>query len=255
MKKLWILSLLLSLICGQAFGWGQNGHRVVGYVAGQHINKKAAKKINRLLDGNSLAEVSVWMDDIKSDDAFDHTHDWHWVTVPDGLPYEDTEVNPAGDLIMKMEELVSLLKKGGLPEEEEKAYLKFLVHLTGDLHQPLHVGTGEDAGGNRVEVKWFGERSNLHRVWDSEMIDSKDLSFTELAGFLDKPGKTQIKEWQSSSIREWAYENMAYRPRIYDIPENGKLGYEYMYRNFNLVQQRLLQAGIRLAGLLNEIYG
>lgn len=255
MRKIFSLSLFLTFLTGQAFGWGQNGHRVVGYVAEQHLSKKAAKKINRLLAGNSLAEVSVWMDDIKSDHGYDHTHDWHWVTVPDGMRYEDTEANPNGDLIMKVEELVSLLQTGGLSEEEEKAYIKFLVHLTGDLHQPLHVGAGDDAGGNRVDVKWFGERSNLHRVWDSQMIESKNLSFTELAGFLDKPGKAKVKEWQSSPVRQWAYENMTFRSQIYDFPANGKLGYEYMYRNFDTVELRLLQAGIRLAGLLNEIYG
>ena len=246
--------MLLSF-SGQAFGWGQNGHRAVGYVAEQHLSKKAKKKIMALLEENTLAEVSVWMDDIKSDDAYDHTHDWHWVTIPENTRYEATEKNPNGDLIMKIEELVDTLKKGSLSAEKEQEYLKMLVHLVGDLHQPLHVGTGEDAGGNRVEVKWFGERSNLHRVWDSEMIDSKDLSFTELARFLGEPTKAQMQEWQSGSVREWAYENMMYRPQVYEIPENGRLGYEYMYRNFDTVEKRLLQAGIRLAGLLNEIYG
>ena len=255
MKKLLSLCLLLFLFSSQAFAWGQNGHRVVGFIAEQYLNKKASKRINKLLEGNSLAEVSVWMDDIRSDEAYDHTHDWHWVTVPDTIPYEQTEKNPNGDLIMKIEELVHLLKKGKLSAAQEQEYLKYLTHLVGDLHQPLHVGTGEDAGGNRVEVKWFGDRSNLHRVWDSEMIDSKDLSFTELARFLDEPTKEQIKTWQSTSVREWANENLLYRPQVYDLPENKKLGYEYMYKNFDLVEKRLLQAGIRLAGLLNEIYG
>lgn len=255
MKRSLSIFLLLFLFSTQAFAWGQNGHRVVGHIAEQYLNKKASRKINRLLEGNSLAEVSVWMDDIKSDDAYDHTHDWHWVTVPDSLSYEETEKNPKGDLVMKLEEVVQLLKKGNLTEAQEQEYLKYLVHLVGDLHQPLHVGTGEDAGGNRVEVKWFGDRSNLHRVWDSEMIESKNLSFTELAQFLGEPDKTQVRKWQNSSIRDWAYENLQYRPQIYDLPKNKKLGYEYMYKNFKVVEKRLLQAGVRLAGLLNEIYG
>ncbi len=255
MKRFLCFKFLFLLLASQAFAWGQNGHRVVGYVAEQNLSNKTRKKVMALLQNNSLAESSVWMDDIKSDDAYDHTHDWHWVTIPEGQSYEATEKNPNGDLIMKIEELVSLLKKGGLSKEKEAEYLKFLIHLVGDLHQPLHVGGGEDAGGNSVKVKWFGESSNLHRVWDSNMIESKDLSFTELAGFLDKPSKQKIREWQSSSVRDWANENIAFRSRVYDFPESGRIGYEYMYKNFDLVEKRLLQAGVRLAGLLNEIYG
>lgn len=255
MKKFLSICLLFPLFMGQAFAWGQNGHRVVGLVAEQHLNKKAKKKLMKLLEGNSLAEVSVWMDDIKSDDHYDHTHDWHWVTVPDQMDYEDTEKNPNGDIIMKIEELVQALEDGNLTARQEEEYVKYLVHLVGDLHQPLHVGTGEDMGGNAVKVQWFGGSSNLHRVWDSEMIDSKRLSFTEIAYFLGETDKQQVKEWQSGGVREWARESMSYRSQVYDIPENGKLGYAYMYENYNTVEKRLLQAGVRLAGLLNKIYG
>lgn len=255
MKKLLSICLLLPLMIGQAFAWGQNGHRVVGHVAEQHLNKKAQKRIMKLLEDNSLAEVSVWMDDIRSDHAYDHTHDWHWVSIPYKIKYEDTEKNPNGDIVMKIEELVAALKAGGLGPEIEQEYLKYLVHLVGDLHQPMHVGTGEDAGGNQVRVEWFREKSNLHRVWDTDMIESKNLSYTELADFLDRPDKAQIREWQSSSVRDWAYESSNYLPKAYQIPENGRLGYQYMYEHFDTVEKRLLQAGVRLAGLLNEIYG
>lgn len=255
MKKLISICLLFPLLIAQAYAWGQNGHRVVGFVAEKHLSKKAKKKLMRILEENSLAEVSVWMDEIRSDDAYDHTHDWHWVTVPGDMRYEDTEKNPKGDIIMKIEELVEALKAGNLAPEKEQEYLKYLVHLVGDLHQPLHVGTGEDKGGNDVKVAWFGDRSNLHRVWDSEMIDSKDLSFTEIARFLGEPSKAHIREWQSTGVRDWANESMSYRPQVYDIPENGRMGYRYMYENYDTVEQRLLQAGVRLAGLLNEIYG
>lgn len=255
MKKLLSICLLFPLMIGQAFAWGQNGHRVVGHVAEQHLSRKAQKRIMKLLEDNSLAEVSVWMDEIRSDNAYDHTHDWHWVSIPYKVKYEDTEKNPHGDIVMKIEELVGALKAGGLSPEIEQEYIKYLVHLVGDLHQPMHVGTGEDAGGNKVRVEWFREKSNLHRVWDTDMIESKNLSYTELADFLDRPEKKQVREWQSSSVRDWAYESSNYLPEAYQIPEDGRLGYQYMYEHFDTVEKRLLQAGVRLAGLLNEIYG
>ncbi|MDX5420523.1 MAG: S1/P1 nuclease [Hymenobacteraceae bacterium] len=255
MKKLLSIFFLCILLTGQAFAWGQNGHRAVGLVAEQHLSKKAKKKIAAILQHNSLAEVSVWMDDIKSDDAYNHTHDWHWVTIPDGMNYEQSEKNPNGDIIMKIEELTKALKSGKLAEKEQQEYLKYLVHLVGDLHQPLHVGTGDDMGGNAVKVQWFGKPSNLHSVWDSGMIDSKSLSFTEIAHFLGEPDKAQVKAWQSTNVRDWANESMTYRAQVYDIPEDGKLSYRYSYVNYDTVEKRLLQAGVRLAGLLNEIYG
>ncbi|AHM59040.1 s1/p1 nuclease [Flammeovirgaceae bacterium 311] len=255
MKKLLIISFIVLICAGQALAWGQNGHRVVGHVAQEHLSRKASKRIAQILECNSLAETSVWMDDIKSDDRYNHTHDWHWVTVPEGMGYAETDKNPKGDLLMKIEELIAVLKKGGLSREQEQEYLKFLVHLVGDVHQPLHVGKEGDSGGNNIKVKWFGQNSNLHRVWDSEMIESKELSFTEIARFMGKPSKEQLKAWQSSSLEDWAKESMALRSQVYDLPENMKLGYEYMYKNYNTVELRMQQAGVRLAKLLNEIYG
>ncbi|PRY04599.1 S1/P1 nuclease [Pontibacter ummariensis] len=255
MKKLLSTLLLAALVTGQAFAWGQNGHRAVGLVAEQHLSKKAKREIAKILEGNSLAEVSVWMDDIRSDNAYDHTHDWHWVTIPGGMKYEQTEKNPNGDVIAKIEEAISALEAGNLPKEQQQEYLKYLVHMVGDLHQPLHVGTGDDMGGNAVKVEWFGKPSNLHSVWDSGMIDGKNLSYTELTEFLGKPSKEQVKQLQSTSVRDWAHESMTYRDQVYDLPENGKLSYRYSYENYDLVEQRLLEAGIRLAGILNNIYG
>ena len=214
MKQRIALILAMLLVSGEAFSWGANGHRVVGQIAQEHLTRKAKKKIEKLLDCDPLAEVANWMDDIKSDDAYNNTHDWHWVTIPDNMEYGATDKNPNGDVIAKTEEIIAALKAGNLPVEKEKEYLKYLVHLVGDLHQPLHVGGGDDAGGNKVYVKWFGESSNLHRVWDSEMIDSKSLSFTELVTFIGEPTKSEIEKWQSTPVEGWAKESMTYRPRF-----------------------------------------
>ncbi len=235
--------------------WGVTGHRVVGLVAQNHLKKKAKRKISTVLQCNSLAEVSNWMDDIKSDTAYNHTHDWHWVTILAGETYEASRKNPKGDIIMKIEELTATLKAGGLSAAKEEEALKFLVHLVGDLHQPLHVGDRDNQGGNQVKVTWFGQNSNLHRVWDSDMIEGKQLSYSDLAGFLDEPSREQVKQWQQLSTREWAAVSQSHFPKLYDFPENGKLGYRYSYDHFGTVQTCLMQAGIHLAGLLNEIYG
>lgn len=237
------------------YPWGKTGHRVVGEVAADYLDRRARRAVDRILGPESLAIASTWMDEIKSDSAYDHTHDWHWVTIPDGMRYEETEKNPNGDLIRTLERLVAELKAGDLSPGQEAKHLKMLIHLVGDIHQPLHIGTGEDQGGNEVEVRWFYEPSNLHRVWDSEMIDDSKLSYTELTRAVNHPGEKEIRRWQESTVRDWAYESMELRGEVYDLPEDGRLGYRYTYKNWDLVQRQLLKAGVRLAGVLNDIYG
>jgi S1/P1 Nuclease len=253
MKKL-ILALFCSLLMFESFGWGATGHRATGLIAEQYLSAKAKKRIKQILGQESLAMVSTWMDDIKSDSTYDYANDWHWTTIPDGGKYEDVETNPDGKAVMMIEKIIQELKSGKLNAKQQVEYLKMLVHMVGDIHQPLHVGKPGDRGGNDVKLKWFRNDSNLHRVWDSEMIDDSKLSYTELAGSLGKPDKETLKKWQSASVRDWTIESMSYRPQVYDIG-SGSLGYQYSYKYFSVARMRMLQAGVRIAGLLNQIYG
>lgn len=253
MKKL-LAILLVSVSVIEGFGWGATGHRATGLIAERHLSKKAKKKIDAILGGESLAMVSNWMDEIRSDSTYNYTADWHWTTIPDGGKYEDVESNPDGKVIMMIEKIIGELKRGGLSAKQEQEYVKMLVHMIGDMHQPLHVGKPGDRGGNDVKVKWFRADSNLHRVWDSEMIDDTKLSYTELADALGKPGKDKLAKWQQGTVRDWALESVSYRPQVYDIG-NGSLSYSYSYKYLPIAKERLLQAGIRLAALLNTIYG
>ena len=253
MKKLAVTILLFHLVI-TAFAWGSTGHRVTGWIAEKHISKKAKKELDRILGGQSLAMASNWMDEIRSDSTYDYAEDWHFVTIPQGKTYAETKKNPNGDLIQTIERLITALKSKKLNAKDEAEYLKMLIHLIGDIHQPLHVGVEGDHGGNDIKITWFRSESNLHRVWDSEMIDDTNFSYTELAESLEKPGKDKISSWQKSSVEQWATESISYRDNVYNYG-NGKLGYKYTYDNFHIVRYRLLQAGIRIAGVLNDIYG
>lgn len=250
-----IICITLFANISVSFGWGQTGHRVTGYIADQYLTKKAKKEIERILEGQSLAMVSTWMDEIRSDSAYNHySADWHWVTIQDDETYDQSKKNKNGDVIQTIERLITELKSKKLSVKQETEYVKMLVHLIGDVHQPLHVGGGNDRGGNSVKVMWFRADSNLHRVWDSDMIDDTRLSYTEFAQSLESPGELLLKQWRKSNVRDWAKESMSYRKQVYDT-KRGNLGYEYSYYNLHIVRLRLLQAGVRLASVLNEIYG
>lgn len=249
-----LVAPLLSTHAPKALFWGQIGHRTVGHIADGMLSRKAMRNVKRVLGHETLAEVSTWMDEVKSDRAYDYANPWHYCTIPDGMTYETAPKQEGGDVIWAIETIIEELKAGGLSAEEESTKLKFLVHLVGDIHQPLHVGNGEDRGGNDIRVEWFGSSTNLHSVWDSRMIDGKQFSYTEFAKWINHPDKSQVEEWQAATVRDWALESMSFRDQVYAIPENGRLGYRYAYDNFDLVKQRVLQAGVRLAGVINEIY-
>jgi hypothetical protein len=254
-KKLATLFILSSLVVSTASAWGQNGHRIVGYIAQQYLTKKAQKNIENVLGHETLAEVSNFMDFIKSDATYDHMKPWHYCTIPDGQTYAEAGTPDEGDAIWAIDRFVKELKTKTFKEQNEAFVLKSLIHLVGDIHQPLHVGNGEDRGGNDVKLKFFWENSNLHSVWDTGMIEKQNYSYTEYANWINHPTDEEIEKWQSATVLEWANESMQCREQVYDLPESMSISYEYIYKNRELVNQRLLQAGIRLAGLLNEIYG
>jgi len=249
-----ILILTLTFISTICYPWGPTGHRTVGEVAEQHLNKKAQKALAQILGQQSIAIAATWMDEVRSDSLYNYMEDWHWVTILDGQTYDQSPKNPKGDVIQTLERIIAELKSHKLNAKDELERVRMLIHLVGDIHQPMHVGGKDDRGGNDVKVSWFRSDSNLHRVWDSDLIDDTKLSYTELAESLEKPDVKKIAELQKASVRDYASESMTYRTQIYTIG-NGKLGYPYSYRNFHIVRTRLLQAGIRLAGILNDIYG
>lgn len=253
MSKALLTFVLLPIL---AFGWGKNGHRVVGQIAENHLTPKAAKAVRDLLGADSLAEVSNWADDIRSDPAWKRADPWHYVNVPDGQTYDTMEKNPAGDILVALRRFEATLRNPNAPKEERIQALKFMVHMIGDLHQPLHAGKREDLGGNRVSVHWFrsAESTNLHTVWDDLMIEHEKLSFTEWARFLDHPSAAEIKDWQGTDYLAWMEESYKLRDRAYEFKQGLPLSYEYVYRSMPIVKQRLLQGGVRLAGTLNGIF-
>lgn len=235
--------------------WGQTGHRTIGKIAEDYLKGKTKRKIAELLDGQSLAFVSTFADDIKSDKRYNEFYTWHYVNMPFGVKYEDSEKNPKGDLVTGIEACKKVILDENSSKEDKVFYLKMLVHLIGDLHQPMHVGRAEDKGGNTIQVRWFDDGTNLHSVWDSKMINHYQMTYTELADNTDVISKEQVKYLQEGTIEDWVNETQTFAIKVYGSVEIGeKLGYGYMYENFGLVRSQLQKGGIRLAKVLNELF-
>ncbi|MAZ72971.1 MAG: S1/P1 Nuclease [Flavobacteriaceae bacterium] len=254
------LIAILFFTCSTQFAlatedWGRTGHRATGEIAEKHLSKKAKKAIDKLLQGASLALVSNYGDAIKSDSAYRKYGPWHYVNFPFNSTYEATEKSEKGDLYVAINSCVSVLKDKNATQEEKVFYLKMLIHFMGDLHQPLHVGLAEDKGGNDFQVRWFNKGTNLHTVWDSKMLDSYKMSYTELAKNTTQLSKKELKTIQQGTVKDWMYESRALCKTIYATTQVGdKLGYRYMYDYVDIARMQLQKGGIRLAVLLNEIF-
>ena len=235
-----------------ALGWGSTGHRIVGEIAENHLSEKAKRKISSLMGHHNLAMMSNWADEIKSDPNWKHANDWHYATIPNGEKYIPGKHK--GKAIEKVKEFSKVLKNKSASKIEKQNALKFLVHLIGDIHQPLHVGNGKDRGGNSVKVKWFNEPTNLHAVWDTKIIQGQNLSYTEYANFLLTGAEISLlKKWKKDDLLTYSHESRDYRERCYDFKDNN-LGYNYVFKHKALLEKRLLQGGLRLAGALNRIF-
>src|SRR5687767_7597166 len=137
MKKSILIFIAFSCFCLSAFSWGATGHRVTGHIADKHLSKKARLALERVLGQQSLAMASTWMDDVRSDSTYDYAVDWHWVTVQDGETYDQAIKNKNGDIIMTLERIITELKSKKLSAKDEAERIKMLIHLIGDIHQPL----------------------------------------------------------------------------------------------------------------------
>lgn len=236
--------------------WGPTGHRTVGEIAEKHLTRKVRKKIDKLLNGESLAFISTYADEIKSDRKYDQFYTWHYVNMPLDANYTDAEKNPDGDLVTGINTCISILKEPSSSQEDKVFYLKMLVHLIGDLHQPMHIGRKEDKGGNTIQVQWFGKGTNLHRVWDENMLDKWDMSYLELADNTQELSKEQIKAIEKGSVVDWVHDTHTYSKIAYASVKVGEnLRYDYNYNYFKIVRTQLQKGGIRLAKVLNDIFG
>lgn len=235
--------------------WGATGHRVVGEIAQTHLKSSTKRKLNKLLNGQTLAYISTFADEIKSDDRYKKFTTWHYINMPLDENYNPENRNPDGDLVSAIEFCSAIISDKNSSDSDKIFYLKLLVHFIGDLHQPMHIGLVEDKGGNDIKLKWFGKDTNLHRVWDSEMIESYKMSYTELAANTKDLSKSEIKNIQQGTLIDWVNDIHKSTRIVYNsMTEGENLSYRYSYLHFDLLEQQLQYAGIRLAKVLNDLF-
>ncbi|SEG66553.1 S1/P1 nuclease [Sphingobacterium lactis] len=256
-----MLFFMLLSFSQQAFAWGMTGHRVISEIAEKHLSRKAKRNIERLIGHQKIAYWSNWADFIKSspDTLLLKTGSWHFLNTLGNLTHAqflvELQNSPEQNLYKAYKRVRQDVVNKELTLEQRQQAFYFMVHLLGDAHQPMHVSRAEDLGGNRIPVTFFGREGNIHRIWDSDLVDNEKYSYSEYARVLDYE-KYFYKQYTNSTFEDWLYESHQLANIIYDdVAKNNKLSYDYIFRFKEPMENALLKAGLRLAKELNEVFG
>lgn len=251
------LFLATSLSSVAAHAWGDLGHQIVGEIAEERIAPATKDFVRGILGIEPIAIAANWPDHVRDDARFAGTGDndfapFHFAEVPTGFTY-DTRLNKdpkdAFGAIIGAAQMLENSKS--VPREKLMIALRYLVHVVGDIHQPLHVGNDYDRGGNACLVRYTnGQTGNFHSFWDDNMVTDLGLTFVDKSNpsskapqyypqyvssmkkdapqlfnatepvFTDTTVSPQVKSWidQSAGLREKVYpDNLGGNPQAYKL--------------------------------------
>eukprot|EP01115_Flamella_aegyptia_P007187 TRINITY_DN29922_c0_g1_i1.p1 TRINITY_DN29922_c0_g1~~TRINITY_DN29922_c0_g1_i1.p1 ORF type:complete len:294 (+),score=125.74 TRINITY_DN29922_c0_g1_i1:90-971(+) len=271
-----ISAVLLCVFLVSVNGWGEEGHKIVAEIAAEFLSSNSNTLVSDFCGSYTLPDIAPLPDD------FDHTSQgrWsapcHYCNLPDdatsfNIGYCDGQCCVVTAIVNYTSILQSEVSSPFQCNFDQSAgvepcALTFLVHFVGDVHQPLHVGYGSDEGGNAVKVYYQGSETNLHAVWDTKMIDQWNSDYSsaaqELITYINNNPAVVKQYIADMSPSDWANESFQYvrtvcynynpSEKVRSIPD---LGDAYYNANIPIVKQRLVAAGVRLANLLNNIFG
>jgi hypothetical protein len=239
-------------------GLGEQGHQITAIIAQEHLDANTEQQIRQFMGHEDLEQASTWPDEMRAapSDFWRHkAGHWHYVTVL-GDDYQPSDRPRDGDAISALAAYTAVLRNPKSDKEEKRVALRFIVHIIGDLHQPLHAGAGgdhNDRGGNDVPVMFLGRSMPLHGVWDYGLIEHRGLSVPAYAAALSAAiTPEQVADWSKATPYQWVHESIALRKTIY--PADRKMTETYARQHQGEVDERLEQAGVRIAAYLNRIF-
>jgi len=250
-----VIFAAMLIIPAPAYAWGAKGHQIVALIAEAHLNASTRDKIKAILPKNgTLAKASIWPDEVRK--ALPQMNPLHYVDVPRGATAYDRERDcPQRNCIVEaVTWYVNVLKSNDSPLAEKQLALDYLVHLVGDLHLPLHVGFLDDVGGTKTKVTFQGKAQTLHELWDTGMLETEKGTARAMAKLLDEECDPNDRiAWQAGTPTDWANESLSLTIEyVYPLPESHEISDDYVKRALPILHRRLVQAGLRLASLLND---
>ena len=263
MNRFLLLCVVMAvhlILVHSVYPWGDTGHEVVGHIAQRNLTDKALEQVKKIRRPGSavdeaLAHGAIWPD--HEGEKLRDMDPLHYVSfTPQDNYYIQSRNCPDRNCIV---EAIRWYRRVMVDEEAplnlRRIALRFVAHLVGDIHVPLHAGHRKDRGGTDIYVKFRGERVRLHKLWDVKIIEAKEQGTSaEIAARLDESLTTaQRQAWKSGTVAEWAEDSLKLaRAYAYDLPKTGIITDEYVRRALPVIRRRLAQGGVRLAWILNE---
>ena len=246
-----MLFVICSCSTAKVWAWGRIGHGIVAEIAFSMLDDTTKSKVKKYIGDMTIQNAANWMDDMRSDRKFDYMKPWHYVNVDKGQVYQDTK-DP--NVINQLNRVINELQhREKLSDDEIRTDILVLFHLIGDMHQPLHDGYEEDKGGNTVRVDFKGNGTNLHRVWDSEIIESEKISSADCLRLMKTFTKDDITMFSAIDPLAWMRQPRSQLASVYNFKDD-KIDDEYVLRNKKLIEEDLLLGGIRLAAVLRVAF-
>lgn len=239
-----------------AFGWGQKGHDTVAAIAEAHLTPATATATDSLLNGNSLVYWANWLDNASHTPQYAYSSTWHYKNIDADQTYDNAPELASGNIITALRQNIAYLRSPETSEEEKALALKMVIHLIGDLHQPMHMGRKSDKGGNGHKVRYFYRDTNLHSVWDSSIPESAHKwSYSEWRDQIDRLTPTETEYIIAGDLDAWGRETYVIATKVYDsTPQGTDISYDYVEQWRPTVETQFLRGGRRLAHVLNTIF-
>ena len=255
-----LLAAVLAFAAGDALAWSAEGHRIVAQIAEAGLRPEARAEVDRLLAAEAdptLAGIATWADELRENDPElgKRSAKWHYINFDGRCGFEPPRDCPGNNCVVtQTNTLFRTLANPMLSDESRTAALKFVVHFVADLHQPLHASPRDDKGGNDYQVNLDGEGSNLHRIWDGEILKRRGLAWAPYATELMQTALPDDATLGSDRpVLEWALEScrLVEAGEIYPADGGHVIDDAFLDARLPLAERRMREAGYRLAALLN----
>lgn len=271
---------LLAVQPAQASAWGSYAHRQTARIAEANISPQTRAEVRRLLRSaamlgtpkcplHSLQDASVWADCIRNDRLrWGYTAPWHYRTTPICEPYDPRSRCADGNCVTaQIERNHKLLADRSLPDHVRLEALAFLVHFAGDIHMPLHSGERDDKGGNDRKADYgIKPGYNLHSIWDGPLAERAISDPADPVA--RRYGPSERAELGGGNAADWGRESWQIaREFVYptafdtadvcgeDLPMKTALSQEDIVAGVPVARRRVVQAGVRIAELLDSALG
>ena len=253
LSKLFYSAVLALLFPFQGFAWGHQGHRIVAELAMRQLSNATRQKVLQVLGTMTPAEAGNWMDEVRNDPAYDYMKPWHYTNIEPGQTYQSAT---GGDIITALNKAYGELQHlDTLSPERLRLDVLVLFHLCGDLTQPLHVGYGSDKGGNDYQVQYNGKGTNLHHIWDTDIIESQGITMASMGDSTTKLAAEYIDGLRSEKIdfMKQLQQSRNLLPVVYSL-KGHVIDDNYMRMQFVIVHRQLFYGGFLLAACLEQLF-